>query len=259
MPKSKALFQFIFTQPVPQQVQDLCGINVPCCKMVQFLPVEEEDIWRLVEHVFLLAELQSHEDCFHWLFSVCLCWSSQTYQSEGNYSCEALVSCICLLFNQTSEFLQFAENNCIGKLSLWLLHFLSHLPAPDISPSPDCSAVIQKMRLNSLSQIWYAIAVKDLVPLTFQLKGWNINIWTLLCTDGKFSASHFLLLLLTHPFHMRKPSIVFINIARTKNKTINGIVQPKHGTPCLLRWPRLSETFSWGLTHNLRETPAFWR
>lgn len=141
---------------------------------------------------FLLADLQSHGDCFHWLFSVCLSWSSQTYQGKGNYISEALVSCICLLFNQTSEFLQFAENNCIGKQSLWLLNFLSHLPAPDTLPCPDCSMVIQKMRLNSLSQIWYVISVRHLVPLTFQLEGWNINIRPLLWKNGKLSDSHVL-------------------------------------------------------------------
>lgn len=192
---------------------------------------------------FLLADLQSHEDCFHWLFSNCLCWRSQTYQSKAHYRCKALVSCICLLFNQTSEFLQFTENNFTGKQSLWLLHFLSHLPAPDTLPCPDCSVVIQKMRLNSVSQLWYAISMEDLVPLTFQLEGWNISTQPLLFKDGKLSDSHFLLLLLTHPFHTVKALIVFIDVARTKNNTINGILQAKHGSPCLLRWPVLSEMF----------------
>lgn len=126
----------------------------------------------------------------------CLSGSSQR-QRKGSYSCEALVSCICLLFNQTSEFLQFAENNCIGKQSLWLLNFLSHLPAPDTLPCPDCSMVIQKVRLNSLSQIWYVIPVRHLVPLTFQLEGWNINIWHLLWKNRKLSDSHVLVFLLS--------------------------------------------------------------
>lgn len=192
---------------------------------------------------FLLAGLQSHEDCFHWLFSGCLCWSSQTYPSKDNYSCEALVSCICLLFNQTSEFLQFTENNSTGKQSLWLLHFLSHLPAPDTSPCLDCSVVIQKMRLNSVSQIWYAISMEDLLPLPFQLERWNINTRPLLCKDGKLLDCHVLLLLLTHPFHIVKALIVFINIGRTKNNTINRILQAKHGDPCFLRWAVLPEMF----------------
>lgn len=146
---------------------------------------------------FHSADLQTHGECLHWLFSVCLCWSSQTYQRKNNYSCEALVSCICLLFNQTSEFLQFKENNCIGKQSLWLLNFLSHLPAPDTLPCPDCSMVIQKMRLNSLSQIWYVISVRLLVPLTFQLEEWNINIRPLLWKNGKLSECHVLFFLLS--------------------------------------------------------------
>lgn len=83
------------------------------------------------------------------------------------------------------------------------------------------------MRLNSLSQIWYAISVKDLVPLTFQLEE---------CKNQKLSAFHFLLLLLTHPLQIRKTSIIIIDIARTKNNTINEILLAKHGTPCFLRW-----------------------
>lgn len=161
-------------------------------------------------------------------------------------------------FNQKVNFYS-SQRTTIGKQSLWLVHFLSHLPAPDTLSCPDSSVVIQKTRLNSLSQIWYAISVKDLVPLTFQLEGWNINIQPLLCKVGQPSASHFLLLLLTHPFHIRKTSIIFIDIARSKNNTISGILQPNHGSPCLAGWPRLPETFSWGLTQNWQETPAFRR
>lgn len=199
MTRSKALFQFIFTLSVLSKCKICVESMSLAVKQFHFSQWSRKTYGDSLS-VFSSSRLTKPTR----LFSVCLCWSSQTYQSKGNYSCEALVSCICLLFNQTSEFLQFAEKSCIGKQSLWLLHFLSHLPAPDTSPNPDCSVFIQKMRLNSLSQIWYAISVKDLVPLTFQLEGWNINIRPLLCKDGKLSPSHFLLLLLTHPFHIRK-------------------------------------------------------
>lgn len=62
MPRSKALFQFIFT--LPWQVQDLCGINVLCCKMVSFLPGEQEDVWGLIESVFIRQICKPMENVF---------------------------------------------------------------------------------------------------------------------------------------------------------------------------------------------------
>lgn len=71
MPRSEALLEFIFT--LPQQVQDSWGINVPCCKMVQFLPVEQEDVWGLIERVFFWQICKAMEivftGCFQFVFA----------------------------------------------------------------------------------------------------------------------------------------------------------------------------------------------
>lgn len=71
MPRSKALSQFIFT--LPQQVQDLCGINVLCCEMVRLLPVEQEDVWGLIECVFCWQICKAMEivftSCFQFVFA----------------------------------------------------------------------------------------------------------------------------------------------------------------------------------------------